>query len=527
MENKETIIKLNIAFDYPVCWGMQRIMRDFIQNFYDNSGRESFNSDVEYIYQRTEDSYTVILDTKGKDFGYEWLIYIGASTKTGKKQYIGKYGEGFKVAALCLYRDYDAIFVMESQDWCLKPYTYTEEIDGTIHKMFGYRYSSRENDGHTRLTLYGINASKMNRQILEEALLDFYYPENPLFGEKVYADDKIGIYRRSDMTIPCHDYVFEEDIDVEGILYVKNLARGRLPFPFVICLNELHHEYRDYYYEDRYNGDRERNTYTDFLTIEILSKESEHFPANASYDILCVLKNLWNKLPMRQYDVETWYYFICQLVRNVSEDDDTRNRFMKEYDNLVYIERATPDRMHKKLINQTGKWWNECGDRDKKMVNPVFRLLGAENLVPIYEETSKNDFVKPCEIEAKRFEYIMTVASMLMGEGNNPDIPELLIYNSQEDYYNPDQYMKRLYSSRKSNKTQYKKYKIETVVMTHKDFTDENFEKTFVKAIDIFLHGYGTNKSEKLNSKLTEAGCRIINNSGNLDIIEGIWKGIA
>ena len=27
---------------------MQRIMRDFIQNFYDNSGRESFNSDVEY-----------------------------------------------------------------------------------------------------------------------------------------------------------------------------------------------------------------------------------------------------------------------------------------------------------------------------------------------------------------------------------------------------------------------------------------------------------------------------------------------
>lgn len=46
--------------------------------------------------------------TKGHSFRYEWLTYVGGSMKTeSSKQYIGMYGEGFKMCMLCLLCDFE------------------------------------------------------------------------------------------------------------------------------------------------------------------------------------------------------------------------------------------------------------------------------------------------------------------------------------------------------------------------------------------------------------------------------------
>jgi len=123
------------------------------------------------------------MGTLGHSFSYEWLTYIGGSTKTGRDGYAGKYGEGFKIALLCLVKlGGDA--VMSSGSWELRPCEYMEDIGGQKVRMFGYRMKERKDDGFTTLELYGIPASDEHIRIAREALLEFFYPQNVLPADK-------------------------------------------------------------------------------------------------------------------------------------------------------------------------------------------------------------------------------------------------------------------------------------------------------------------------------------------------------
>lgn len=42
-------------------------------------------------------TYMIRMRIHGHSFSYEWLSSIGGSTKTGKSNYAGKYGEGFQL----------------------------------------------------------------------------------------------------------------------------------------------------------------------------------------------------------------------------------------------------------------------------------------------------------------------------------------------------------------------------------------------------------------------------------------------
>ena len=184
-----SFVPLGVAMDYQVGWNIHRIIRDFIQNFYDSIGYEHFAAEFQYeweLYDQDEDSayYSyrrekrlhIRMRTCGYSFSYEWLSSIGGSTKTGKSNYAGKYGEGFKIALLSLVKlGGDA--VMSSGRWELHPCKYTEKIDGQNIEMFGYRMETREDDGFTTLDLYGISASDENIHYVEEAMLEFFIPK--------------------------------------------------------------------------------------------------------------------------------------------------------------------------------------------------------------------------------------------------------------------------------------------------------------------------------------------------------------
>lgn len=175
-----SLIKLEIAVDYPIEWEFYRVFRDF---------------------------------------SYEWLTYVGGSTKTDKPgAYIGKYGEGFKMSALRIMQMGRMSLTMHSQNWLISPVQYSESIDGQEIAMFGYDYREVPNDGVTRLEIRGIN--RWYRDVLEEALLDFCYPENELFGPLVGKGEQWELYERSEKIIPCRQY----DPNLKGVLYV-NLIR--------------------------------------------------------------------------------------------------------------------------------------------------------------------------------------------------------------------------------------------------------------------------------------------------------------
>ena len=97
------IIPLNIVKTYPVKWTKYNVFRDYIQNFYDSVGYCLWKDRFCFEYSNG------LLSMWVEDicFSYEWLLHIGASTKTDAfLNNAGYFGEGFKIASLCAVRDY-------------------------------------------------------------------------------------------------------------------------------------------------------------------------------------------------------------------------------------------------------------------------------------------------------------------------------------------------------------------------------------------------------------------------------------
>lgn len=73
------------------------------------------------------------------NFSYEWLLHIGASTKTSNSFHnAGYFGEGFKIASLCAVRDHDWQVKMSSGDWKLDVISIKQKIDNSQVDMLAY-----------------------------------------------------------------------------------------------------------------------------------------------------------------------------------------------------------------------------------------------------------------------------------------------------------------------------------------------------------------------------------------------------
>ena len=135
--------KLNLVMTYPIKWSISHIMEDYIQNFYDVIGAEKFAQTFVYSY---DDNRQELRMEGRKGFHVEWLQYIGASTKgeeDSAHHMAGKFGEGFKIASLCAYRDYKISVHMESRDWALDVLKIPGEIDGQSIEFLGYDIKER------------------------------------------------------------------------------------------------------------------------------------------------------------------------------------------------------------------------------------------------------------------------------------------------------------------------------------------------------------------------------------------------
>ena len=205
------------------------------------------------------------------------------------------------MAALRIMQMGEMALTMHSQNWLISPVTYNETIDGRVIPMLGYDYREVPNDGITRLEIMGV--SRNHKTVLEEALLDFCYPENKLFGPVVGKGTQWELYERSKRIIPCK----QDFPNLKGILYVNNLARGRLDFPLII-------NYKKTFAYDS----RSRETFDDAKTIDILHEVVNLFDSKTSLFVLEMFNKKWNEYPKDAYDINTKYYLVCQLVTKLN-----------------------------------------------------------------------------------------------------------------------------------------------------------------------------------------------------------------
>lgn len=501
-----SLIKLEIAIDYPIQWEFCRVFRDLIQNFFDSLAPETFEKKFKYSFELLEDGYHVLMETQENGFSYEWLTYVGGSTKTdASAEYIGKYGEGFKMAVLRIMQMSGMKLTMHSQNWEISPVTYYETIDDRNIPMLGYDYKEVENDGITRLEILGVD--EKHKTVLEEALLDFCYPENALFGRLVGRGEDWELYERSEMTIPCRQY----DPDLKGILYINNLARGRLDFPVII-------NYRTTIPYDS----RSRETFDDARTINLLHEVVQKFDATTSFFLLKMFERKWNEYPKDANDINTKYYLTCQLVRNMVSDENVMEAFKCKYKDLVYIDRKTGDAIRNKLIDETKAWSKD--NNTKRIVNPIFRLLGAESLVLAYQNIKASKYKVPSEIEKARADILYKAVNSIIPLGLTDNMPEIVIDEDERGIFNPLLFAEKNYVKIKGQKN--KKYEINKLAFKHEDFQDEAHFQSLIKMAEALLHIYGTDRSSTLTVLLTHLGQWILDGADVIKEYEAKWNDI-
>ena len=315
----EKVIPLNIVMTYPVKWEKYQVIRDFVQNFYDSVGYEKWVEKLRYDYANNVLSIWIDDIT----FSYEWLLHIGASTKTSySQQYAGYFGEGFKIASLCASRDYNWKVNMSSGDWNLEVDFINDFIDNTLIKMMAYRINSIQQDNKSMLKLS--NFSEYDYKIFLDALDSFYFPENKLMGKVLWADERGAVYLRSKERVSA-SLPSVQDFGRKGVVFCGYQMLGTNPFNLVVCL----HKYQ--------KSDRERKTLYKYEVVGVFEDVANFIDSRGAMIMLEKMKKYWNSVPHKRIDIHSWSYVINRLLYKIKESEKVTKEFIKKYPNLLYL----------------------------------------------------------------------------------------------------------------------------------------------------------------------------------------------
>jgi hypothetical protein len=497
----EKLVELGLSIDYPIEWDMEMILRDLMQNFFDAIGYERFAEDFIYSVSGTE-KVDCIMAAKGHSFSYEWLTSIGGSTKKPGEN-IGYYGEGFKMCMLRLIQLSIVECTMESEDWILRPCVYYEKVSDNRVGMLGYRVSEREDDGNTRLTIKGIPGE--HRYLFNEIPCNFFYHSNTLFGEMLIDEDNFCVYTRNNKTCPGYEFSFNR---YTGLLYINDLARAVIDMPLAINI-------RGVVYSD---DERSRKVMRRGQAVGTLTEMMYYISSETAYILLARLEYIWNDMPERQVDTHTWYYLICQLVRCVASDETTAARFKSEYANLCYLDNsATSD--NTKLIKEMKRWYRSLGTASYgKLVNPVFRLLGAKSLLNEYQKSILEDFRLCNQTEKVKVEILFGAVEMTFSDtylyGTRPEI----IISTKGKDIDPLLFSDRIYSD------VVRKYRIKKLVLNGSLLEENDFWLVYVYFSVRLLSVFGSDRSEIRANLLTYLTERMILMKQKLSKMQKAWQ---
>ena len=152
----------SVTTSWGVNWSETYSARDIMQNFID-ANRERL-SEVKVLVEGTK-----VTITAPAGFELERLFYFGSEKGDGD---VGKYGEGFKAAAVCLLRDHGIEPIMTSGDQLVYLRVEREKVLGTQLQPVVYDFfrSTEAYDG-ARLILRG--CSKNLVEALKTGLTHF------------------------------------------------------------------------------------------------------------------------------------------------------------------------------------------------------------------------------------------------------------------------------------------------------------------------------------------------------------------
>ena len=492
-------MRLNIVMSYPVKWSIYKVMRDYIQNFFDAVGPTRFKSAFHYKYE----NQTLIMYAD-ESFDKEWLFYIGTSTKRDSTtKYAGKFGEGFKIASLVAYRDYKLNIIMESQDWKLKVTEEEGEIDQKEVMFLAYDVSSRTYEQNAILTLEGVNEEVFHA--FEYEIKQFFYDGNPRFGKCIAKGEDFAVYHSKQTTSSKNTY---------GYLYAAFQQRKSFLLPIIIC-NHTYTPKRD---------DRDREKFYSSEVLECIFEVIRKVQPCEAMEMLESLYRCWHGRSEKEKYINV-RYIVIELIQQICIDDIVKDRFFERYkENLVadFSWRTTKNRKKMaKLWFRTSEYHGK-----RRVVINEFTKLGIIDMEQLCE--NNHGFQVYREPTAKECRYITILekaAKEIMSDIISYDsMPTCQIIINSEAVLEGCAITTKAEGQRKNQVGLQVKTNIFNVYLQRYLFEENRFGQAFSVYMHELLHQYGGDNSVQFHNALLLMNKRIIVSSNLLDEFEQRWR---
>lgn len=503
-------IKLNLVMTYPVRWSRTHIMQDYIQNFYDMTGAKKFFRDFNYCYD--ENSQTLRMKSK-KGFSAEWLQYMGVSTKRKSKgdYTAGKFGEGFKIASLCAFRDYKIGIHMESRDWILDVVEIQGKIDGRNVSFLGYDKKTRDYQENSILCLTNITLEAY--QDFLEAMKSFFYPENPLFGECIVSERDYAVYKLKQSAVRKKNKIY-------GRLFASMQERAWIDnVPLIFC----NHKYRP----DE-EDDRDRKSFLFYDTEKAVMEIVSDLEGEALWEVFMAFKPYWNSTGKNKSTVTDWSRVIRKMVMNLYVDRLIKKRkYAALKGNYIADMDSYTIKNDKNKYKTAMAWFRGSNFHGTcKLLPYYFSYLGIDTLYDLCEKNNGFHVIyEPNEFQKNKIRILEKVAVNIFGDMICYEkLPQCRVIVNKET---PNEGLARSFSTDKTAKSSLGLKVIDDIkeINLRKELFCKNaFPEAMAVYMHELLHQFGGDASGQFRAAILAMDYRILEKVEKIEDYEREWN---
>lgn len=464
---------------WGVDWSEELIARDLMQNFFDANRKQ-----LEKIVVTARDRHVRVSAPAGFDLRH--LFFLGS--EKGEDD-VGKYGEGFKAATVCiLRRKQTSVIAASGKDGVIIRLSEEPAVGTNLYPLVYDFFELEQPVAGSVLIVDG--AWRELCRAVEQGLTHFFYEQNPLVGELLAGDGR--------------DFRLFRSTTDDGHIFYRNLRRGDIPsLPVVLVLNK---EYSRI--EKEVAKDRDRKAFGESVRDIFYGVWAKGFFQSwpAREHIITAAKPLWQQ--------GRGHPLLAAIGRGSGywRPKDTGHIFGNGY----YAESPTPDAREMMRFSEIETVWLREGRIKLPSYFGSFGVISAQRHVDDLNEAAKTEARKtgahrPTRAEGAAIAVLRNVLHEL-----SPKIARL--YEEKRTSYTIAATQVLLGEFKES-----RGYRSLEIFLAQRVFDSD-----FAEALAVFLHEHahihGYDGSRAFTDALTEILETVVRERGTMDKFEAQWE---
>ena len=483
-------------------------MKDYIQNFYDALGAEQFARN--FIYRYDEGRKELRMEGK-KGFHVEWLQYIGVSSKRDYSHHTaGKFGEGFKIASLCAYRDCKMNIHMESRDWIMDVVKIPEKIDGKDVEFLGYDIGERAFQDDAILILGNVEQTAYQKFL--KAVYSFFYPENPVFGECIASGEDYAVYR-------INPSEFTGKNGVTGKVFSQMQERAQISnIPIAFC---------DHRYEPDVEDDRDRESFGYHDIENAVEGVINKLKGEELREVFMAFQPYWQGKVKQTKSGPDWSRLIRKMIWWICGDDtivkkvsaDLKEKYLADIPPYII-------KQDRNKYRTAVEWFRTSAFHEIYRILPYyFSDLGVRSIYDLCESCDGFHTIhEPDELQQKRIQVLEEMAWDIFSDlFAYEKLPKCGVIVNKGT---PNEGFARTNRTDSSvqNKVGLKVVSdIKEINLRKELFCQDAFPEAMVVYMHEILHQFGGDASRQFRTAILAMDYRIMTDSGKLEKYEKKW----